>query len=326
MSINAGILSIAAIAYFLLNGISHAAPVWTMVDCNAGGSTQDCHVLTDGNEVSIVDTGTVEATKRYFIPYLKKAGIKKVKNFYVSHPHDNHVGGLIDIMDSGVEIQNIYFNDPVHGHNDFAYHQEWWDAMKADAVTRGAKLHQVKKGDVIKTKNTRMLILEAPKSRQAEVNDYSVIMRWEAGGYSTLFTGDLSVELGNRLAGNPVFEADFYKAPHHGVTPIAPDAFSNTVNPVLAMVPQPKILERHPRGLPFFYWARSKLSAKGMITCTNGNNGHVSLIFEQTSVSVRPERNHGSCVTTRLYLTPKKLTKMPVNGLAMAPILNLLLD
>lgn len=326
ISIITVLIVIGVIAYVLASNFIHAAPTWTMVDCNAGGATQDCHILTDGEDIIIVDTGTVEATREYFIPYLKKLGVTEVDHFFVSHPHDNHVGGLIDIIRSGVRINNIYFNDPVSGHNDFAYSEAWWSAIKSEALSLGAKLHPVNKGDIIKTANTKMVILEAPKTRQVEINDYSIIMRWEAGGYSTLFSGDLSVNLGKKLAGNPIFSADFYKAPHHGVTPIAPNNFSDTVNPVLTLVPQPKKLERHARGLPFFYWAKNKWQSQGMIRCTNGLNGHVKIVYQKINVLIQPQHEYGSCIKQTLYVNAKSLVNQPpVKNAFVIPLIEMLL-
>ena len=305
------------------------APVWTMVDCNAGRVTQDCHVLRDSGEIAIVDTGTVEATREYFLPYLKTEGITKVDHFLISHPHNNHVGGLIEILNAGIDIKNIYFSRPFSGHEDFSYNERDFEALLVEAVSRGANLRELVKGDVIKLPSSRMIVLAAEKERQAEVNDYSIIVRWEAGGYSTLFSGDLSENLGKQFVGDSVFSADFYKAPHHGVTPIAPDSFSDTVDPILTMVPQPKILERHPRGLQFFNWTKKRELEKNMITCTNGSNGTVSLFLQQVSVRLVAERESGSCRNAIYPFKPKAVVDVPFiknSDGALAPITGLLLE
>jgi len=318
-------LIVFAVTYILFSDKGYAAPVWTMVDCNAGGSTQDCHVLIDSGEVTIVDTGTVEATKKYFIPYLKREGIREVKNFVVSHPHTNHVGGLINIIQSGITIQNIYINRPVMGHEDFDYKESEFEQMLVQAQKLNAVIKDVKKGDVIKLPTSRIVILESPKILQAEINDYSIIMRWEVRGYSTLFTGDLSQNLGSKLVGNKVFSADFYKAPHHGVKPIAPNEFSDTVNPVLTMVPQPQQLQKHPRGLLFYWWVKQQAKNTGMITCTNGNNGSVSLYFERDHVRLEPEREHAMCHNRTLHFKGRTLTPVGAKPAAIVPVTSLVL-
>ena len=109
------------------------ASIWTMVDCNAGGTTQDCHVLQDNGETAIVDTGTIDATEQYFIPYLKRNNILEVDHFIVSHPHNNHVGGLLNIMRSGISVKNIYYNPPFEGQSDFAYDPLEFNKLLLDA-------------------------------------------------------------------------------------------------------------------------------------------------------------------------------------------------
>lgn len=304
-----------------------SSPSWTMVDCNAGGSTQDCHVLIDSGVVAIVDTGTVDATKRYFIPYLIENQLNEIDHFFVSHPHDNHVGGLIDIIRAGINIKNIYINRPPEGSRDFAYDPDLFDSMLIEAAELGATTHNINDGDTIELGKGRIVVLNSPQSQQAEINDYSIIMRWEAGGYSTLFTGDLSIGLGAALVGNPLYSADFYKAPHHGVTPIAPDSFSDTVNPFINLIPTPRVLLQHPRGRQYREWYTRKRTETGMITCSNGENGHVTLTLQNPNVTLTPERPTSSfgCENTSLIVKPKIITpfRPPFN---ITPVIDQLLN
>lgn len=300
--------------------------LWTMVDCNAGRVTQDCHILQEGGITAIIDTGTVEATERYFIPYLKQNKIDKVEHFIVSHPHNNHVGGLLSIMRAKVSIENIYFNTPVEGHSDFAYDPLEFQALLDEASRLGAKLHSVDKGDVIRLGDSIIEVLQSPKTRQAEINDYSIIMRWRASGYTTLFSGDLSINLGSKLSGDNIFSADFYKAPHHGVTPIAPTSFSDTVNPILTMVPGPINLWNHPRGREFREWTILRKRENNMITCTNGLNGHVSLFLSNTFFEIRPQREANGCKAQTISVKGRNVPELEVNFDSIPIIVSYLLD
>ncbi len=299
---------------------------WTMVDCNIGRVTQDCHLLQEGGITAIVDTGTIEATEKYFIPYLKQNNINEVEHFIVSHPHNNHVGGLLEIMKSGVSIENIYFNMPFNEHSDFAYNPTDFRSMLDEATKLGAKLHSVKKGDTIHLGDSIISILEAPKTRQNEINDYSIIMRWQAGGYTTLFAGDLSVNLGSKLSGDPIFSADFYKAPHHGVTPIAPTSFSETVNPILTMIPGPINLWDHPRGREFRKWTISRARDNNMITCTNGLNGHVAIVMSNVFFEIKPQREANGCQTQKVSTLGREQPKTPAKINSIPAFINYLLD
>ncbi len=326
-----GIAAISAVAAsFYLIRKKAGFPVWHMVNCNAGGQQADCHVLKDQETIILVDAGTEITAKEYLLPFLAKKSIKSIDHFFISHPHTDHYEGLQTLIDANIKIDHIYFNRPPVGVSDFAYIPEHFEALLAKAAALGAEVRNIQRGDRFEFPTTTMMVLEAKKEKQrGGVNDYSIIMRWQAGGYTSLFTGDLNWPLGRQLVGDPLYKADFYKVPHHGVTGIAPDAFSDMVDPALAMVPAPKVLWNHPRGEQFKTWATKRYEEKGMMTCINGFNGHVSLSFENTSVTVKPAIDGFMCRATRLQVKAKEMVNLDSKdslGVKITPISNFLLD
>jgi len=305
----AAVLAVAASFYLIKK--KESLPVWHMVNCNTGGQQADCHVLKDQDTVILVDAGTEATAREHLLPFLSKGNIKAIEHFFISHPHTDHYEGLQALIDANIKIDNIYINRPPAGVSDFAYIPEQFEALLAKAVVLGSEVYNVQRGDSFEFPTTKMIVLEAKKELQrGGVNDYSIIMRWEAGGYSSLFTGDLNWPLGRKLVGDPVFKADFYKVPHHGVTGIAPDAFSDMVDPFLALVPAPLVLWNHPRGQQFKTWATKRYEREEMMTCVNGFNGTVSLFFEEESVFVKPEVDALFCQAKRLYVKPKKMVDL----------------
>lgn len=306
---------------------SNAETAWTMVNCNPLWQQADCHALDDQGVLTMVDAGTKAAGDRYVVPYLRKRGKRVLNNFVISHPHNDHYGGLESILNAGIKVNNIYFNRPPMGVFDAAYVPAHFEALLARAARSGSILHNVERGDTINLPTSKITILEARKERQAGgVNDYSIVMRWEAGGYTSLFTGDLNRPLSEKLKNDPLFEADFYKAPHHGVTGIASDEFSDTVDPSIVLVPTTKHLWTHERGEQFNKWANKRYREKGMMTCINGFNGEVKLSFEQQSVHVKPEINELLCEERRLYLKPKVVKPLPSGKVDISAIIMFLMS
>ena len=199
----------------------------------------------------------------------------------------------------------MYKRQVPEGVSDWNYKPDEFQSVIDESVGLGSELHNVEKGDVILMGASKMTILEAIKSKPASVNDYSIIMRWKAGGYSTLFTGDLGPSLGAKLAKKSSMKADFYKAPHHGVTPIASELFADMVNPVVTMVPTSKFLWHHPRSHVLQTWVNKN---SDMVNCTNGENGTVRLVFARSQVLIEAERDSERCRSMTLAMTGKEVT------------------
>jgi len=122
-------------------------------------------------------------------------------------------------------------------------------------------------------------------------------------------------------------KADFYKAPHHSVTGIAPIAFSETVNPRIMMLPQTLALWRHPRGELYNRWAHARHANEGMMSCSNGLNGTIRLTFNKVNVLVNPERSTELCQSQRLVFESALITSQANQVTTSLPtILNLLLE
>lgn len=304
------------------------APVWHMVNCNTT-SQGDCHLLEDNGMYTLIDAGQPHIADRALVPYLKARRISVIEHFFVSHPHTDHYGGLTSLIKAGVKVKNVYYNAPPAGVSDSDFKPGAFQWVLNSARNRGAILHNIDAGFKVELPNSILTVLEAKKERQAGgVNDYSLIMTWDAGGYRTLFTGDLNRRLGQELAGIEKYRADILKVPHHGVTGIAPNEFFDNVGPSLIMVPAHKGLWFHPRGKQVKTWAEKNWAQRKTYVCNNGFNGDVRISFFKNHLGLDPQIPNTTCPKKNWYLTPKKkvslIDKMASNS--MAVIINLLLD
>lgn len=298
-------LAAALVVIICLAAISKcaAAPQWHMVNVNQRGQG-DAHLLIAGGVHAMVDAGEYDQAKAHLVPYLYGLNVNHIEHFFVSHPHTDHYAGIDAMLDAGITIGNIYYNMPPAGVDDWNYKPVEFLATIGRAENLGTTLHEVQKGHVVKMGSTRFEVLHAQKSnkiggQQIEVNDYSMVLRWDAGGYRSLFTGDLSLRLGTQLANDERMKSDVLKVPHHGVTGIAPNSFFNKVDPFLAMFPSNRVLWDHPRGQQSRGW----VEGRGIKYCHNGFNGHVVLTFEN-GVNLRPESATSACQHETLTNTP----------------------
>ena len=155
------------------------------------------------------------------------------------------------------------------------------------------------------------------------MNDYSLIMQWDAGEFRTLFTGDLNAPLGNELAKHKHFKADILKVPHHGVTSIAPNSFFETVNPSLNMFPSTRTLWNHPRGQRVKGWTLNS----DIYYCNNGLNGNVILSIQNDSITGEIEQETNKCPNGIMNIVPgQKIDEVNQNSLNLSPTINILLS
>lgn len=269
-------------------------------------SQGDANLLMDGSVVVLIDAGEKYAADQALIPYLSKKDINRIDHFFISHPHTDHYGGLESLLDSGIPVNNIYYNLPPVGFDDWNYKRVDFLTLINRASNLGSTVRDIGAGFSVELPSSNIEVLYAQdgptlkNGRRVSINDYSLILQWDAGGFRTLFTGDLNEPLGIELASEPHYKADILKVPHHGVTGVAPSVFFDVVDPQLNMFPSTIALWNHPRGDRVKKWTLES----NIYYCNNGLNGDVVLRLNKsivTAVSEKPSRN---CPNAELDITP----------------------
>ena len=211
--------------------------------------------LPDG-KVMLVDGSKKEPDMGRIViaPYLWSRGIRRVDYIVMSHPHPDHFGGLIYIMDN-FDVGEIWFN----GRRSYESLEFFQKIAKKNIPHR-----ILARGDILKAKAYKIYALhpydefyaDSPRARFSNQNSASLVLKIESNNASILFTGDIETEAEENLTrlGNWL-KSDIIKVPHHGGRTSSSTGFIQTVSPQTAVIsvgrnnpykhPHPETLKRY---------------------------------------------------------------------------------
>jgi len=197
------------------------------------------NILIDGgNKTFNFDPG-----QRVIEPFLKKKGINKIDAVLVTHPHNDHIGGIPYILEN-FEVGAVIDN----GLN---YSSEIYRRY-LDIINRKGIRHIVARaGDKIElSKVARIYVLhpiepfvgdyngEDKYGSGHAVNNSSVVIKIQYGGNSFLFMGDAEKEAEESMIKiyDTFLKSDWIKVGHHGSETSSSPAFVLKVKPTWAVI------------------------------------------------------------------------------------------
>jgi competence protein ComEC len=198
--------------------------------------------------------GAFDTGARIVEPYLRRRGIARIDLVALSHPHPDHLNGLLRIVErfpvGALWTSGDDGNNPVYGR------------LMALAADRGvptpvpARL-TLPSGTIEAVHPWLGDRIAAPPG--LGVNDASLVLRVIHAGRSVLFSGDIEgdgeVELAGRARLGVRVAADVLKVPHHGSSTSSTPELLRLVHPQLAVAslgrqnqfrfPRPEIVARY---------------------------------------------------------------------------------
>ncbi len=279
-------LLLLAITVYVLPGSLRV----TYFDVGQGDSA--C-IVAPNKRVLLVDGGGSSEGKYYYnvgryitVPALLHQGIWRIDTIMVSHAHDDHMEGLIEVLKS-FKVKNLIF--PKVEYNEASISPSYKAILDLCALKR-VKVVYVDKGDTINLgrdilgKDVKVRIM-SPSSdeKHTNPNNTSIVAKLIYRDFEALFTGDIEKVVEQRLQGEAV-RADILKVPHHGSKTSSSDGFIDAVKPLLAVIPVGKNNFGHPsadvleayssRGIKVF-----RTDENGAVTITtNGKSLRVSTV------------------------------------------------
>lgn len=189
----------------------------------------DCALIKTDTAVMLIDGGNADDSGK-IIEYLKKYGVGKIDFIIGTHPHEDHIGGLAEII-SEFEVGKIYLPKV-----------QTTTATFEDLLTviqsKGLKVTTAKAGMVFDLdQDTKCEIYSPANDEYEELNSYSAVVKITYGYTTFLFAGDVEAteEIAMLEAGYNL-NADVLKVAHHGSGFSSTEEFLDAVTPEYAVI------------------------------------------------------------------------------------------
>ena len=201
-------------------------------------------ILIDHGETEIlIDAGLVTSG---VAKYIKKYVDEPIEVMVATHPHVDHIGGLIKVMKT-YDIEKIWINGssyadalPPRARMEIKINKDFNKAVKSE----GAEVNIARKGQAIHVGNLTFDIFHPdvffpynnPRRLKYVENNNSIVLKLKYGNIAFLFTGDALVEAEQRMLDAKLdVQADILKVGHHGSRNASSLQFLNAVKPKVAV-------------------------------------------------------------------------------------------
>ena len=145
-----------------------------------------------------------------------------------THPHADHIGGLIEVLDD-FDVEEIWLNGDTHTTNTY---NDFMDKVNAE----DADVKEARRGDTIVVGNLVFDVLYPVEPLVDDINNNSVVLMLSYGDIDFLFTGDAEEKFEfSMIVSSVFFDIDILKVGHHGSRSSSSQIFLELIQPEVAI-------------------------------------------------------------------------------------------
>lgn len=237
-------------------------------------------IVVDGGGSSEWEKGSYDIGKKITVPALQHLGIWQIDTVIVTHIHDDHLGGVISILERYKVRQLMLPASDKYGEGEFTSAN--FEKLKNICKDKKIPIAYLKSNSSIMVSKNLVLKVLAPKEpfiqyTDSDVNNNSVVFKLIYKEFDALFTGDIQQETEMSLLDKDI-KCDVLKIAHHGSPYSSTEDFIELAEPKLSIIsvgrnnyghPSKEIIERLIESGSQVY--RTDLSGAVMLS-TNGRS------------------------------------------------------
>lgn len=214
-------------------------PCITMTGVTGGGNSMTALDIGEGDATLLRDrTGATALIDggpdgRMLLEKLQRKGIRKLDLIVLTHPHSDHLDGLVEVskrlpvgalLEPGLPAASGMYRE-----------------LLESAEKRRIRRMIAREGQVVRVSELMELeVLYAPRDLREvpdEMNDCSVVIMARIGEMKALLTGDIGDETQETLMGlHPDLSCEVLKVPHHGAREASSAEFLSACRPAVATI------------------------------------------------------------------------------------------
>ncbi len=188
----------------------------------------DCTLIESNGLYMLIDSGEEEDGETVK-KYLRDRGVDRLTYVIATHPHEDHIGGMDDVIDS-FQTDNVIM--PKVSAATYCF-----ENMANAIIKSKAKVIEPVVGASYSLGDFTFTVLGPKEYDTEEMNNNSVAIKLVNKNDSFIFTGDAEAQEENDIINSGIdISADVLRVGHHGSKSSTSDAFLNKVAPKYAVI------------------------------------------------------------------------------------------
>jgi competence protein ComEC len=226
-----------------------------------------------GGENVLVDGGPSEAGSG-LVRRLEEIGIDRLDAVVLSHAHEDHVGGLADVVDS-FSVGAVYDSALPYG-------TRFYEDFLAAVEESGARYVETRAGDEVREDSPAELDFIYPEELGEGPNESSLVLDLSYGEFDALFTGDAEADQEEEmLEAGRVTGVELLQVGHHGSADATSEEFVGASSPETAVIQVGENYYGHPTSEVL-----DRLEESGAEVYRNDLHGEISITSDGSGYTV----------------------------------------